>query len=396
MVNTSKDSTATVRVVCAIVFVIFVITYVFSFQGDLLTMIQNVWANGQTHYHRGVGVAIITLILSLVAFIVSLLVHLPQRTFSLIFFPSFLFLGLLTAVHVDGNSVETSLGWLIATPLLLVLYVFVIRQINNYQPFLLPLRSTSFLSHPWWTNILLLVCMMSLTYMMGNTDRTLHTRLKVERLCKEKQWDKALMVGFPQYDNDSSLTMLRALALANKGEMGDKLFNYEITGGSSSLTPRPDCSATFMLGSDVSVWKTIGVVPRDKSVSIYTFLKKEMRRGTLNPVAKDYLLCAYLMDYRLKDFAKALPKYYHINDSLPVHYAEAYVMYCEKYNVADTLIGQTIKADYADFLTTMRSEKDHVLRNAAIRSAYFGTYWYYYHSKVFRSGQPVGRAGKRQ
>lgn len=384
MVNTSKDSTTTVKVVCAIVFVIFVITYVFSFQGDLLTMVQNVWAKGQTHYHRGVGVSIITLILSLIAFLVSLLVHLPQRTFSLIFFPSFLFLGLLTAVHVDGGSVETSLPWLIATPLLLVIYGFVIKQINNYQPFLSPLRSTSFLSHPWWTNILLLVCMMSLTYMMGNTDRTLHTRLEVERHCKNKEWDKALATGYPQYDNDSSLTMLRALALANKGELGDKLFTYDVKGGSSALTPRPDCSTAFMLGSDVLLWKTIGVVPRDKSVSIYKFLRKEMHRGTLNPVAKDYLLCAYLLDCRLTDFVKALPHYYSINDSLPQHYAEAYVMYCEKYNVSDTLVSPALKADYSDFLATMRSQKTHILRNAAIRSTYFGTYWYYYYSKVLR------------
>ena len=379
MANQSKDSTTTVKVVCAIIFIVFIVTYVFSFQGDLLTMTQNAWAKGQTHYHRGVGVSIITLILSLVAFLVNLFVKLPQRTFSLIFFPSFLLVGLLTAIHVHGSSVTTSIGWLVASPIMLVLYVFVLGQIKSYQPFLTPLRSTSFLSHPWWTNVLLLVCMIVMTYMMGNTDRTLHTRLKVERYCQHKEWSKALQVGFPQYDNDSSLTMLRALALANQGKLGDELFTYEITGSSASLTPQQDKSVAFMLGSDVQLWRTIGIVPRDKSESIYTFLQKELRRGTVKPVAKDYLLCAYLLDRKLTDFVKQLPKYYTVNDSLPKHYAEAYAMYCEKYNVTDTLLSSAIHADYSDFLTTMRSQPSHVLRESAIRSAYFGTYWYYYY-----------------
>ena len=379
MVNNTKDSTTTVKVVCAIIFIVFIVSYVFSFQGDLLTMTQNAWAQGQTHYHRGVGVAIITLVLSLVAFIVSLLVRLPQRTFSLIFFPSFLLVGLLTAVNVEGSSVSTSLAWLIASPVMLLLYAFLIGEIKSFQPFLTPLRSTVLLSHPWWTNIFILVCMMTLTYMMGNTDRTLHTRLKVERYCQHKEWDKALETGYPQYDNDSSLTMLRALALANKGEMGDRLFTYDITGGSTSLVPQRDKSVTFLLGNDIQLWRTIGVVPRNRAESMRDFLKREMRRGTVKAAARDYMLCSYLLDRDLKGFAMTLPSYYTINDSLPVHYAEAYVMYCEKYNVNDTLMTNAMKADYADFLATMRAQPTHVLREAAIRSAYFGTYWYYYY-----------------
>lgn len=381
MIHRRKDSTTTVKVVCAILFVIFIVTYVFSFQGDLLAMTQNVWAEGQTRYHRGVGVSVITIILSLLAFVVSLFTRLPQRAFSLIFFPSFLLLGLLTAVHVGGNSVRTSMPWLVASPLLLVVYAFVARQLRTYQAFLTPLRSTAFLSHPWWTNILILVCMMALTYSMGNTDRTLHTRLEVERFCRSRQWDKALEVGFPQYDNDSSLTMLRALALANTGQLGDKLFNYDITGSSRSLSPQCDYSAIFMLGDDKLLWQTIGIVPRDKAEPLSAFLQRELRRGTVKPVAHDYLLCSYLLDRDLRSFVRELPRYYSINDSLPTHYAEAYVLYCERYKVRDTLAMQAMQADYADFLTVMRSQKSAVLRESAIRDVYFGTYWYYYYKK---------------
>lgn len=381
MVNTPKDSTTAVKVVCAIIFVVFVVSYVYSFQGDLLAMTQNIWAKGQTHYHRGVGVVVITLILSLVSLGVGVLTHLPQRAFSLVFFPAFLLLGLLTAVHVDGTSVHTSMPWLVATPVMFVAYCFLMGQIRYYQSFLTPLRSTRFLSHPWWTNVLLLVGMMILTYSMGNTDRTLHTRLEVERHCQQRDWNTALAVGFPQYDNDSSLTMLRALALANVGQLGDKLFAYDVSGGSLALVPQPDHSVAFMLGSDKILWRTIGVVPRDRGEALERFLKRELRRGTVNDVAKDYLLCSYLMDRNLKAFVAALPSFYPNAGQLPTHYAEAYLLYCDRFKVKDTLTTQAMKADYADFLAVMRTNRRPELRDAAIRDAYFGTYWYYYFRK---------------
>lgn len=381
MPNASKDSTTTVRVVCAIIFVIFVVSYVYSFQGDVLTMTQNVWAEGQTHYHRDVGVSIITLILCIFAFVTHLLVRLPQRFFALIFFPPMLCLGLLTAVHVDGSSVRTSIPWLVASVILFITYLIVVPQLHNYEPFLVPLRSTSFLSQPWWSNILIMVCLIMLTYSMGNTDRTLHTRLKVERLCRERQWEEALKTGFPQYDNDSSLTMLRALALANTSQLGEKLFTYNITGSSSSLAPQPDHSVIFMTGPDKIMWRTVGVVPRDRKEPFTAFLKRELRRGTVTAVAKDYLLCAYLMDRDLHSFAQTLPLYYTIDASLPAHYAEAYILYCDKYNVPDTLRMPATRTDYADFMTTMRAQKTPALRESAIREAYFGTYWYYYYKK---------------
>lgn len=342
-------------------------------------MTQNVWAEGQTRYDRTVGVVVITAVMTIVALVVSLLVRLPQRVHALVYIPSFLMLGLMTAVKVDGDSVRTSLPWLVAAPSLLVLYAIVVRQLRGFLPFLSPLRATTFLSQPWWTNLIVLVGGMLLVFAMGNTDRTLHTRLKVERFCLERQWDAALATGFPQYDNDSSLTMLRSLALARTNLLGERLFTYELTGGSNALLPRRDRSVTFLIGTPTVLWRTIGVIPRDFSEPAITFFKREMRRGTLRSVGKDYLLCAYLLDRNLDAFAEALPRYYAVNDSLPAHYAEAYVLYCDKYKVRDTLMSKTLVADYADFLTVMRQHRTPVLRGAALRKAYFGTYWYYYY-----------------
>lgn len=381
MINNPKDSTTTVKVVCAILFIIFTISYIYSFQGDVLGMTQYAWSGGKTHYDRTVGVTVLVIIFSLISLFVGFITSLPQRLYSLVYFPAMLSMGLLTAVELSGKSVATSTTWLISAPVLLMLFFVGVNAAKKFQPFLVPLRSTTFLSQPWWTNVTLLAVMGLLTYSMGNTDRTLHTRLAIERHCKEKQWDMALEQGFPQYDNDSSLTMLRAMALAHTNELGERLFEYQITGSSRSLFPQQDNSVCFLLSPGYQLWQTIGFVPRNLSEPVELILRRELRRGTAKPVSKDYLLCAYLLDRDLKSFAYWLQRYYEIDKTLPKHYGEAYVLYCRKYNKECLLKDSALAADYSDFLTLLRSNRNPVLRNAALRDAYFGTYWYYYQSK---------------
>ena len=379
MNNKSKDSTATLKVVCAILFIAFTFHYIYTFQGDLLGMMQYAWSDGKTRYNREIGFGIIMAVALLLSFTTAFLTRLPQRFSSLIYFPAFLCMGLLTAVGQEGTQVTTSMVWLIAAPVLFVLYIVLLRGVQSFKPFLIPLRSTTFLSQPWWTNLMVMTAMMLLTNAMGNSSRNLHTRLEVERLCREQRWQDALDTGIPSYDRDSSMTMLRAMALARQGLLGEHLFNYDVHGGSRALWQQKDNSACFLLGSPYILWQTIGVVPRNTSEPVAHFMKKQIRRHAIADCGKDYLLCAYLLDKDLSSFARELPKHYALNDSLPKHYQEAYVLYAEKMSLTDSIVSSAVKADYADFLTTMRSKKNPTHRQSAIREAYFGTYWYYYY-----------------
>lgn len=379
MKNNSKDSTITLKVVCAILFIAFTFHYIYSFQGDLLGMIQYAWSGGKTHYDREIGFAIILATALIISSTTAILTRLPQRYSSLIYFPAFLGMGLLTSVNVEGMQVETRLSWLILSPLLFAVYLFMLRGVQNFKPFLLPLRSTGFLSHPWWTNLLTMAFMMLMTNTMGNTSRDLHTRLEVERLCRQHQWQAALDAGIPSHDRDSSMTMLRAMALARQGKLGEQLFNYDVRGGSKALWQQKDKSACFLLGDPYILWQTLGIVPRNTSEDVAHFMKKQIRRHAISQCGKDYLLCAYLLDNDLSSFFVELPKHYALNDSLPKHYQEAYVLYAKQKNLNDTITNNAVKADYADFLATMRSKRGKVQRHSAIRDAYFGTYWYYYY-----------------
>jgi hypothetical protein len=53
-----------------------------------------------------------------------------------------------------------------------------------------------------------------------------------------------------------------------------------------------------------------------------------------------------------------------------------------RYQSLDSLkVGETIKADYYDFLQLLRSKKPIQEKQADIRDNYFGTYWYYYYKR---------------
>ena len=407
MQGKSKGSATAMKAVCAALFVVFVISYVFFYQCDVLAMTQYAWSDGLKHYDRIVGGVVITSVVFAVAVLTAMFSRLPLRFHTLCYFPSLILLGMLTAVRQEGSSVHGAWGWLAFGFLMLIIAVFSMRAAVSYKAYLQPLRAHSFLSHPWWINGLLFFLQILTVYAMGNNDRTLHTRLAVERYVSQRQYDMALRQGFPQYDNDSALTMLRAMALANTYDrdsvcqLGECLFKYEITGGSRSLIAHSDKSNAFLLGSGYGLWQTIGFVPfnRDEHPVVMigrqlqrermrqvvyndTLLSREKRDSVAKPVcskvAKDYLLCAYLLDRDLKGFAKALPSYYALNDSLPQHYREACVLYgriMDKTLYHDT----SVEADYDDFLSVMRVNKNSQLRRSALRDSFFGTYWYYYY-----------------
>ncbi len=411
MSNNSKDGSVTLKVVCAIIFIAFVVSYVYFYQCDVLAMMQYAWSDGQKHYDRNVGAVVLSAVLVVITAVTVALSRMPGRYYALNFYPALLVLGGLTAVHrEEGGLVSVSWGWFILFLVLLVGSFVLIRVVSNLKAYSQPLRSVGVFSHLWWKNFMYLLLPMVVTCMIGNSDRTLHTRLAVERLCMQGEFAKALETGYAQYDNDSSLTMLRAMALAktlgtdSTSMIGENLFKYEITGNSRSLFPQTDKSCAFMLGNAYNLWQTIGFVPYDQKETPVTILKRQIERENLRqtmykdtlldkefrdsiskplckPVAKDYLLCAYLLDKDLRSFVKLLGKCYVVNEKMPQHYREACVLYGK---LTGTMMysDPAVEADYADFLSVMRANRNPVLRKSALRDSYFGTYWYYYYENT--------------
>ena len=210
-------------------------------------------------------------------------------------------------------------------------------------------------------------------------DEQLHARLRAERFLSEADYQKVLDVDRKSLQVSKQLTAMRALALAHEQEMGDALFTFPQDYGSSGL---------LVADADLLDYDTLQVyfhrywqaVPVGKIQSdAPLFFEKLLKRPDCDTLSlRDYYLCALLLERNLDKFVLELPSFYCVNDSLPLHYREAMVLYknlrpedCE-YSDAEE---EEQFAAFNAYLTPYVHETER--RNYA-RRKYGRTYWYYY------------------
>ena len=340
--------------VCLVAFIVFTFTYLFFYQADVLAAGQHVLSGGKTHYSRGVGSVLITLVLCILQRCVFHLTRLRKRAHALTYLPSLLVLTFITDVssHIDlGFSYG---GWLIALPLIIVAYVplvIVLRQMEPFEPD--NARGGTF-SRSSWINLLNMVVMFMLVGLFSNHDASFHYRMRMEKLLLDEEYRDALKVGRKSEVTDNSLTMLRAYALAHEGLLGSRFFEYPVTKATGSLLP------------DGKVARTV-IMP-DSLVTLFT-----RKVG----VRAEYKLTQLLLDRKLKEFAAAVVVAF--PDSLmPKHYAEALTMYNAMAR-KDSIVGDETEMElrYLDFCRKEKSLPKATVANA-MRRAYGRTYWYYY------------------
>lgn len=376
-----NDSAMTICVVCAIVFVLFSWCWLFYFQSDLLTMAQHVLSGGLTHYHRFFGALVITVVLLLLQRLVHRITRLGKSFYALTFFPSLLFLGMITNFTPDGEGgiCHAASGW-IALLLLLVWsgVAYVSKQLQELDEE----HNPGILSRSMWVNLLFMVLMMMTTAGIGNTDAVFHYRMRAERCLLEGDFEGALAVGRKSLECDEHLVMLRMHALARQGELGNKLFEYKVCGTSKSILPT-DGHAALMLYPADSIYQYLGAVPAHQMTPMH-YLQLAQRHLQLkdslpHQAVNDYLLSGYLIDKDIDAFARELGKHYSLNDSLPKHYREAMVLYTHlRARPVAVYQNAVLDEDYANFRELRRQYPDKMEQKGKVADEYFGTYWYYY------------------
>jgi hypothetical protein len=151
-----NDSTMTIAVVCAFIFVVFSFLWLYFFQSDLLAAFQHVLSAGQTSYNHTVGAVIITLVLWLLQMGVCSVLKLKRYAYALTFFPSMLLLAVLTSAGQDtGFSIRFGV-WLWLFPLLLLGWYVLVRIVRNVQNMWLRIP-TGLFSRCSWANMMQMV-----------------------------------------------------------------------------------------------------------------------------------------------------------------------------------------------------------------------------------------------
>ena len=360
--NNVRRQYTVMHTLCSIVFCMLIFIYLYSYQGNIMALAQHILSGGATTYDNFIGASVITFVMFIVHTLVYSILRLDRWFYWLTYLPSFLILAVLTDVTPDSNGGVYNSIWLWLVPLIIVVYVLMVRLFSEVDglgkdggaPIVL-------FSKPMWVNLLSVTIMMLLVVEAGNTDVTFHHRVLTENHIIAGEFDEALDVGKEYTETDESLTMLRAYALAKKGQLSERLFEYPIVGGSAALRPNGnDITALMIHNSDII--KFIN----SRGIDRYN-------------VSADYILCADLLDCRIDKFCKHLSKYYIIDSRLPKHYKEALLL-ASQVSRGDTVsyADSVMTADYYDFIDLKKKNINNNELTKAMKERFAHTYWYYY------------------
>lgn len=372
----TKNSTAVIRAVCAIVFCIFTFVYLYFYQADVLAVGQHVLSGGATHYDRMIGCVIITFSLLLLQIGVYVFFRLDKHCHALTYFPSLLLLTVITDVSQDIDRGFSFGAWLWIFPLLLLLWGGLSVFVRNYQMYS---RASSYgiFSRAMWSNMSIMTLLFLFTGLASNGNAVFHYRMRAEKCLLEGNYGEALAVGMKSLETDRNLTMIRVYALAREGMLGEKLFTYPVEGTSDDMLPYSGDARCMMYPND-SIYRFIGAKPSGRFKAI-PYMKALLRLGMATPAVKDYILCGYLIDRDLDSFAHALPEFYEVDDKLPKHYREALTLYTHLRSKPYIIYHNSVMdTDFSDLQALERKYKTEAACSVAVNEMYAGTYWWYY------------------
>lgn len=376
---TKNGSTIVIKMVCAIVFLSFSFLWLFFFQSDVLAVAQHVLSDGQTRYDRLIGALLITAVLFLLQLLSYSVTRLNKLFHALTYLPSMLVLAVISDISSDVDLHFSMGAWWIALPTVLTAWtamVIAARRIQLYER-----GSAGLFSRRMWANLMTMALLIIGVVAVSNTNAVFHFRAHAETSLKEGLVDEALAVGSSSHETDASLMMLRIYALSRKGQLGERLFNYPIVGGSNAMLPFGSPSRTVLFPAD-TIFRYLGAIPKEPMSTLRYLHSLESRRLAKPPVA-DYMLCAQLIDRNLDAFVDLIGNYYNLEQELPRHYREALTLYAHlRSNPAVVRQDNVMEEDYADLQKLEAAYPDSTERKIRVAEKYFGSYWYYYKYEI--------------
>ena len=376
-----NERAITLRVVCAVSFLLFTFFWLYFFQGDILAVAQHELSGGKTHYNRTIGAIIVTVVLFGLHLLVFVLTRLTRRTHALTYLPSMLLLAFVSSISVPFRWG----AWLWAAPLVLLLWggaVWLSKQLLPIGEAMENRNRLQLFSRVTWINMLQLAFMMIGVAAVSNTNAVQHFRAHVEVALMEDNVDEALRTGSCSLETDESLTMLRIFALSQKGQLADHLFEYAISGTSADMLPMKGSKGQLMLMTDTLLWQHFGVSPdsmMSTHLSVAQYLDSLECDTLATPAWRDYKLMGQLIDRRLDTFVVCLPRYYKMEaDSLPRHYREALVLYQQAVDTSFIYSDSLMLSSWYDFHINDSIYPKVTERRIRTEGQFRGTYWYYY------------------
>lgn len=342
-----------------------------------LSLTQLRLSEGLTVYQPWAGALIFTVLLLALQRIVARISRFPSSLSLLTYFPSAALLIVMSS-FVDKPARAPLIVTSVLSLAWLCFFFFTLRRPDtgmSQRP-----RRTD-----WFCDI---VCFFLTVFYIGamcDANDVRNYEVRVARLINEKAYGAALKVGDRSLAESQYLTALRSFAAAHSEEgLGNRLFRFPLPADASARTLlllRAD-SIRILFRPD-SLFAELALLPYDGNTSPIKYLAQSSRLDS-SRVARDYYLCALLLNRDLETFASECPRFYRVPDSLPRHYAEALILY-DRFHPEYELKGldSHIVANYWDFKEKEKSISSPVARRNLLRREFGNTYWwYYFYNKV--------------
>lgn len=365
------------HVTVRVFFAAFLFLYFLLVQGDALALLQHELSGGATTYNPLIGSVILTLVLMGLQVVVTKVITCREELYSLTFLPSSLLATLPTALYPEVRQ-----GQFVFMCLALAVWIGVSVFGAKHEA---PRRVNGVAREPWGHHAVWSFLLMLFMGLGSGSHDTMHFEVKTSRLLLAHDYTAAAGVGERSLATSNHLTALRAYALSHEGKgLGSKLFAYPLPmSGSEALLLRAADSLHLLFPPD-TLYAYLQTPRPAKNIKAADYFRRAAESHPTSP-ARDYWLCALLLDRDLERFVTELPRYYDTSDSvafsqaIPRYYAEAIVLYNRltaqaKLSYADP----NITANYRDFKEKEKNIADERSRRNLLWREYGDTYWWYY------------------
>ena len=382
-----------IRYSCGILFMLFSFCYLFFLQGEILAEAQFIYSKGVTTYNLFIGAVIITLVLQIIQWVVSMLSRLPSRWYALSYLPSMLLLAILTDINQEVIQQFSVGAWIWVAPIVLVVYVALVivakKADADFE------RHAADIKSQIYPNFIILFLLILCVGAVPQSTDVYHYELKAERLILDEDYEAAAKVGALALPSSPRLTQLRMYALSRQGLLAERLFDYPQYYGSRGLLDVTDTLDSYRF-SPQRICSHLGAYCGSTVHSTDRYYQLLLGDSIWNHQTVDYYLCSLLLDRKLKEFSQKLPLYYDLSDSiphaydlLPKAYREALLLTGQRKAALDgvilsgsdtlaTLSDQSLLAQFRDYNELQAEITDASERVNRTHREFGKTYWWYY------------------
>ena len=364
-----------IRVICAILFSTFSFLYIYMLQGELLALVQDHLAKGQTSNNTLITASLITVLLMVLRSLINKVGGLHGRFEAWSYLPTCALLALIT--KVDGTFSYSGVQWAVVMVVVALVYIFFVWIDNNtFEP-----REVSFFQQ-LSPNLGVMALLFVLTGWWGNNASAGHMELAAWRYTHAEQYDKVLRVGERSTDCNADLTALRNLALAKTGQLGTKLFAYPQLYGAEGLLMNRYNVQTPSYGA-MEFYGALGAIPYGGEDAEAFYKRMLMKTGA--EIYREMYLAALLLNKNLTDFAvqtaRGTENEVVVLDGAPTYHQEAWLIYNEQHPFSPISFtpDEAVAQRYCDYLTLREAcDDDPIVMQNRCKEAFGDTYWYYY------------------